>query len=152
MGYQARHWSLGIWGLGLGYFIAYTPYSALTKAASSGLWPGMTGPVSGLQMLPASALATVLGMFGFISAMGWWKYAGRRRSFGVEFPSPSWSTFLSGLCMATIMGTTTLAFTFKGVSIVFVLVLFRGGILIIAPLVDVLGRRHVHGSRGPPWP
>jgi protein-tyrosine-phosphatase len=44
--------------------------------------------------------------------------------------------------MATIMGTTTLAFTFGGLSIVVVLVLLRGGTLIIAPIVDrIVGRR-----------
>jgi protein-tyrosine-phosphatase len=44
--------------------------------------------------------------------------------------------------MATIMGTTTLAFTFAGLSIVLVLVLLRGGTLIIAPVVDhIVGRR-----------
>ena len=51
-------------------------------------------------------------------------------------------TFLSGVCMATIMGTTTLAFTFGGLSIVLVLVLLRGGTLSIAPIVDgIVGRR-----------
>lgn len=145
MGEQRRRWQLGIWGLGLGYFVSYTPYSGLTKAASSGKWPGLTGPVAGLEMLPASALATLLAMFGFISVMGWWKYPGRRRCGGRQLPLPSGGTFLSGLCMATIIGTTTLAFTFRGVSIVFMLVLFRGGILILAPLVDQLGRRRVRG-------
>ena len=44
--------------------------------------------------------------------------------------------------MATIMGTTTLAFTFGGLSIVLVLVLLRGGTLVIAPIVDrIVGRR-----------
>ena len=50
--------------------------------------------------------------------------------------------FLSGLGTAIIIGTTTLAFTFTGVSIIFALLLMRGGVLIIAPLVDLLiGRR-----------
>jgi protein-tyrosine-phosphatase len=141
---KTRRWSLGIWGLGLGYFIAYTPYSGLTKALSSGLWPGLTEPVSGLEMLPASVVATAVGMFGFITAMGWWKHAGRRKFLGWDLPFPGHYTFVSGLCMATIMGTTTLAFTFKGISIVFVLVLFRGGILIIAPIVDAMFKRKVH--------
>src|SRR5258705_8303587 len=52
-------------------------------------------------------------------------------------------TFLSGVCMATIMGTTTLAFTFGGLSIVLVLVLLRAGTLIIAPVVDAIVHRRV---------
>ncbi len=45
---------------------------------------------------------------------------------------------LSGLGTAIIIGTTTLAFTFTGVSILFALLLMRGGVLIIAPTVDLL--------------
>jgi protein-tyrosine-phosphatase len=137
-----RRYGLFIWALGLGYYLSYTPYSGLTKALSSGLLPGTHGPVFGPVLLPVSAIATVAGMFGFITVMGWWKYAGRREVLGVKIPFPRRLTFLSGVCLATIMGTTTLAFTFGGLSIVLVLVLLRGGTLIIAPIVDyIVGRR-----------
>ena len=138
---EKRKYSLGIWALGLGFYIFYTPYSGLTKALSNGLLP-TNGPVKGTVLLPLSAIATVVGMLGFITVMRWWKYAGRREFFGVQIPFPRRMTFLSGVCMATIMGTTTLAFTFGGLSIVLVLVLLRGGTLIIAPIVDhIVGRR-----------
>jgi protein-tyrosine-phosphatase len=137
-----RRYNLEIWGLGLGFYLFYTPYSGLTKALSNGLLPGTQGPVKGTILLPVSAIATAVGMLGFITVMKWWKYAGRRDFFGVSIPCPRPLTFLSGVCMATIMGTTTLAFTFGGLSIVLVLVLLRGGTLIIAPAVDRLfGRR-----------
>ena len=139
---EKRRYSLLIWGLGLGYYLSYTPYSGLTKALSSGLLPGTHGAVKGAVLLPVSAIATLAGMFGFITAMGWWKYAGRREFFGLRVPFPRRLTFLSGVCLAAIMGTTTLAFTFAGLSIVLVLVLLRGGTLIIAPIVDrIVGRR-----------
>jgi protein-tyrosine-phosphatase len=139
---EKRRYSLQIWALGLGFYIFYTPYSGLTKALSSGLLPGTNGLVKGTVLLPLSAIGTVIGMLGFITVMGWWKYAGRRNVFGVSIPCPRRLTFLSGVCMATIMGTTTLAFTFGGLSIVLVLVLLRGGTLIIAPIVDhIVGRR-----------
>ena len=137
---QKRRYALTIWALGLGYYISYTPYSGLTKALSSGLLTGR--PVDGPVLLPISAIATVAGMFGFITVMGWWKYAGRREFFGVQVPFPRRLTFFSGVCLATIMGTTTLAFTFGGLSIVLVLVFLRGGTLVIAPVVDrIVGRR-----------
>ena len=137
-----RRYSLLIWGLGLGYYLSYTPYSGLTKALSSGLLPGAHGAVSGPLLLPVSAIATVVGMFAFITLKGWWKYAGHHEFFGVSVPFPRRLTFLSGVCMATIMGTTTLAFTFGGLSIVLVLVLLRAGTLIIAPVIDrIVGRR-----------
>ena len=139
---QKRRYGLEIWALGLGFYLFYTPYSGLTKALSSGLLPGTHGPVKGTVLLPISAMATVIGTLGFITAKGWWKYAGRREFFGVQVPFPRRLTFLSGVCMATIMGTTTLAFTFGGLSIVLVLVLLRGGTLIVAPIVDkIVGRR-----------
>jgi protein-tyrosine-phosphatase len=75
--------------------------------------------------------------------MKWWKYAGHRELLGMSVPFPRRLTFLSGVCMATIMGTTTLAFAFEGVSIVLVLVLLRGGVLIIAPMVDAMVERRV---------
>jgi protein-tyrosine-phosphatase len=140
--HKKRRYNLEIWALGLGFYLFYTPYSGLTKALSNGLLSGTNGLVKGTVLLPISAIGTVIGMFGFITVMGWWKYAGRRRIFGLEVPFPRRLTFLSGVCMATIMGTTTLAFTFGGLSIVLVLVLLRGGTLIIAPLVDhIVGRR-----------
>src|SRR5256714_13940272 len=139
---KKRRYGLAIWALGLGYYFSYTPYSGLTKALANGLLPGTHGPVRGTVLLPVCAIATAVGMLGFITVMGWWKYAGHREFFGVSIPFPRRLTFLSGVCMAIIMGTTTLAFTFGGLSIVLVLVLLRGGTLIIAPVVDgIVGRR-----------
>jgi protein-tyrosine-phosphatase len=147
---RKRTYGLGIWGLGLGYYLFYTPYSGLTKALSKGLLTG--APVSGAVLLPASVVATVVCMLGFITAMKWWKYAGRREFFGVSVPFPRRETFLSAICMATVIGTTTLAFSFGGISIVLVLVLLRGGVLILAPLVDTIRQRRVRWfSWGAMW-
>lgn len=137
-----RKYSLGIWGLGLGYYITYTPYSGLTKALANGILPGV-GAIPGPILLPASVMATVAGLFCFITLKGWWKYAGHRKIFGLSIPFPRRLTFLSGVCTAVIIGTTTLAFAFGGLSIVLVLVLLRGGVLVIAPLVDAIFSRRV---------
>lgn len=50
----------------------------------------------------------------------------------------------SGLAFAVIIVTTTLAYSFVGVSIVFALLLMRGGVLVMSPLVDRLSKREVH--------
>ena len=55
---------------------------------------------------------------------------------------------MSGLCGATILTTTTLAYTISGVSIVFMMLLLRGGVLMIAPIVDAVSRRKV---KWPSW-
>ncbi len=119
------------------------PYSALTKALTDGALPGSHERVSGFWVLPATTLASLLGMFAFLSAMGWWRHAGRRTVLGRSLPCPTRWTFLSGLCTAAIIGTTTLAYTFKGASIVFMMLLMKGGVLIIAPAVDAVSRRKV---------
>lgn len=135
--------SWGIWGLALGYFLCYVPYSALTKAMSGGHLPGMTQGINGLELLPVSVLASAVGMFTFITARGWWRYAAQTELFGRRLPRPTRWTFLSGLATAAVVATTTLAYTFEGVSIVFMMLFLRGGMLIIAPIVDLAGGRAV---------
>lgn len=136
-----RAW--GIWAFAFGYFACYVPYSAMTKALTAGLLQGMSAPIPGLVVLPVTVLASLAGMFAFITAMGWWKYAGRRAVAGVSLPLPGPWTFLSGLCTAAVIATTTLAYTFQGISIVFMMLLMRGGVLVIAPVVDWTSRRRV---------
>ncbi len=132
-----------IWAFAFGYFAAYVPYSAMTKALSSGLFEGMNGGIPGFELLPLTGLSSLVGMFVFITAMKWWKFAGRRKVLGVEVPMPGPWTFASGVCTAVIIATTTLAYTFSGVSIVFMMLLMRGGVLAIAPIVDFLSKRKV---------
>ncbi len=130
-----------VWLFALGYFATYVPYSALTKAVSSGL--AGDGPVSGVELLPVTAVASLVGMFVFISAMGWWKYASSTRVGRWNVPHPTRTTLLSGICTSGVIATTTLAYTFDGVSIVFMMLLMRGGVLIIAPIVDATSGRKV---------
>jgi hypothetical protein len=129
-----------IWFFAFGYFACYAPYSAMTKALTKGWWPGMESGLTGFQLLPATVLSTTVGMIAFLTAMRWWRYAGRGPG---GLPWPGRWTFLSGLCTAGVIGTTTLAYTFDGVSIVFVMLLMRGGVLVLAPIVDAVSKRHV---------
>ncbi len=131
----------GIWGFALGYFAAYVPYSALTKGVSSGYFRGE--PVPGAVLLPVSALASLVGMFAFITAMRWWKFATPWEVGGMQVPRPSRYTLLSGIATAAVIATTTLAYTFDGISIVFMMLLMRGGVLVLAPVVDALSGRPI---------
>ncbi|MCI0488173.1 MAG: hypothetical protein L0229_16420 [Blastocatellia bacterium] len=138
-----RKYSLSIWLLAFGYFSFYIPYSSLIKAITEGSLSGASGSVSGLELLPSTVIATFIVMLLFITLMGWWKYAGRRTFFGLSIPFPSRVTFISGIGFAVIIATTTLAYSFNGVSIIFALLLLRGGVLIIAPTVDAVFKRRV---------
>jgi hypothetical protein len=133
---------ISIWWFAFGYFACYVPYSALTKGLSDGAIAGLPH-VAGPAILPVSNLASMVGMASFISAVGWWKHAGRARLARFSFPCPNRYTFVSGLATATVIATTTLAYTFHGVSIVLMMLLLRGGVLVLAPIVDLLSRRQV---------
>jgi hypothetical protein len=143
MNISKRQFSLRIWGLAAGYFGFYVPYCGLIRTITAGLWPGETEQVSGFELLPATIIATAMALPLFVTMMGWWPYAGRRQVFGLSIPCPSRWTVLSGLGTAIIIATTTLAFTFQGVSIILTLVLLRAGVLILAPIVDASFKRRV---------
>jgi hypothetical protein len=137
-----RRHKLGIWALTLGYFLFYIPYSGLSKAVTAGLLPGMH-PVPGPELLPAAGISTAITVLLFITVMGWWKNGRKRRVLGVSVIFPRLQTFVSGVGFAAIILTTTLAYSFSGVSIVLALVLMRSGVLIMSPLIDRIFRRRV---------
>jgi protein-tyrosine-phosphatase len=141
---RGRAASIGMFGLGAGYFAWYLPYSGTAKALSSGILPGLHHPIGGLVLLPAAALGTLLGMPIFLTLTGWWRYSRRRTVLGVSVPFPGRETAFSGFWTAFIVGTTTLNFTFPGASIVFMLVLMRIEQLIFSPATDLVRRRKIH--------
>lgn len=131
-----------IWWFAFGYFACYVPYSALVKAVSQGALPGIPEKLSSAETLPLMYVASVVSMYGVLSLLGWWRYAPQLQLGRVKLPYPSLTLLPAGLCTATITVTTTLAYTFTGVSIVFVMLLMWGGVLVLAPLVDLwTGRR-----------
>jgi hypothetical protein len=137
-----REHTLGIWALTLGYFLAYIPYSGFSKAITSGLLTeGRLVP--GPELLPSSLVSTAITILIFITVMGWWRYARKRRLLGVNVPFPRRQTLISGFSFATIIITTTLAYSFSGISIVLALVLMRVGVLTMSPLIDRIFHRRV---------
>ena len=121
-----------IWLFGLGYFIAYTPYAGLVKAMSAGKLPGLAG-IEGLTLLPSVLAGTIVTLPIFVLLLGWWRYA----------RVPTRAMIISGFGTSLIIATTTLAYAFHNISVLFALLLLRGGMLIIAPITDLLGRRRV---------
>lgn len=130
--------------LALGYFLAYIPYAILAKALSSGIVPGVEEPVGGLVLLPAAAIGQLLVMPIFLRISGWWRFAREQQVQRRRVLLPGRDTMLAGFFMAIVVGTTTLNFTFLGVSILFMLLLMRAGVLILSPIVDAARRRKVH--------
>jgi hypothetical protein len=135
-----------------GYFLSYIPYSMMTKMLSSGLFGGMDSKgFTGFEIQPVVVLASTIGMYSFITLAGWWKYATHSTIFGISVPRPQWFTFISGLCTSSQIITTTLAYTFEGISIVFAMLLMRGGVLVMAPVVDAVVRKRKRRIYWPSW-
>jgi len=137
-----REHGLGIWALTLGYFLSYIPYSGLSKGVTSGLLTGGR-PIPGAEVLASATISTAVTILLFITVMGWWRYGRKRWVFGLSVPFPRRQTFISGIGFAAIIITTTLAYSFSGVSIILALVLMRGGVLIISPIIDRVFHRRV---------
>ncbi len=131
-----------IWWFAFGYFAAYAPYGAITKALTSGELAA-SERLDGLSLLPLSIATSVVCMFTLLKVLGWFRYAHRTRIVGLDLPTPTRWTLLSGLATAAVVLTTTLAYTFANTSIVFMMLLMRGGVLAIAPVADFVGGRAV---------
>ena len=121
------------WAFALGYFAFYAPYSALIKIVTEGRLSDVPAGLSGLELLPVVLTGTIGSMLLFLTLAGWWRY--------MQKPSPA--LLASGIGTAIIIATTTVAYTFQGISILFALLLMRAGVLILAPLVDLALRRNV---------
>jgi protein-tyrosine-phosphatase len=143
---RARWNGMGMAGLAIAYFAFYAPYSALAKALSQGLVPGTGGSVAGLALLPVVALGTIAGMCLFLAGSGWWRLARQRRVLGAGLPWTGRETLAAAFWHALIIGTTTLNYSFAGVSILFMLLLMRGGVLILSPVIDTVRGRAVRRS------
>lgn len=142
----------GIAALCFGYFASYVPYSMMTKMITKGLCCGLNGKgLTGFQIQPIAVFASFTCMFTYITLAGWWKYVTRWKVFGLSIPRPTWFTFISGICLSGQIITTTLAYTFNGISIVFAMLLMRGGVLAMAPVVDLLVKKRKRHIYWPSW-
>lgn len=135
--------TLSIWWYAFGYFICYIPYSVLVKALSSQYIPWVKVPLTGNHLLPWSLIVSAIGMILFLWLTGIWNHASQFKIGSVSLPRPSLGPLLSGICTSAIIVTTTLAYTFEGISIVFAMLLMRGGVLLIAPIIDASSGRRV---------
>lgn len=117
-----------IWAFAFGYFAFYVPYSALVKFITAG-----ARQANGVGLLPISLMTTVAMLLVIVTMLGWWKHASK----------PSASVVVSGIGVALIISATTLAYTFAGISVILALLLMRGGVLIMAPIIDAVMSRRV---------
>jgi hypothetical protein len=131
----------------LGYLGCYVPYSALTKALTGGEIPLPVQP-SSLAVLPLTGLASMLSMFVVLGGLGAFSKVSRREVGGTSVPFPTLGPFVSGTMTALIIPTTTLAYTFDGVSVPLAMVWMRASVLAVAPVIDVLTGHRIRPLSG----
>jgi hypothetical protein len=130
-----------IWLHAIAYFACYVPYVGLTKLMSTGALAG-DARIAGAALLPISTLASGVGMVAYITWRGWWRNADQRAWRGRSWPVPDRVTAVSGLATAAVIATTTLSYSVTA-SVLSMMVLMRGGVLALAPLIDWLSRRPI---------
>lgn len=146
---------LAVFGIAVfcfGYFASYIPFSMMTKMLTKGLFEGQNGQgFSGFEIQPMVVLATVPCIFIYIGLAGWWKYGRQKKILGRSILWPRRVTLVSGTCTAGIIATTLIAYSFKGVSIVFAMLLMRGGVLAMAPMIDLIAVKRKRKIYWPSW-
>jgi hypothetical protein len=132
-----------LWLISLFYMASYVPYITITRLLATTPAAELQRPLTGMEILPASLILSAVWTYLFVWRAGWWRAAHTTHVMGLQLPRPTRWTALSGVGTALILFTVPLSFTFEGVSIPFMQLLMRGDLLLIAPLVDLLGRRKV---------
>jgi len=138
-----RTFTLGIWALALGYFVFYAPYAALVRITTMRAPLAFDGVTFRLGILLTAGLVTAIVMGLVVTGLSWWRYAPTRVIAGRPLPWPHRRTLGSGLATVAIIYTTTLMYTFSGVSILLAILLMRAGVLMLAPVVDHVFKRRV---------
>src|SRR5439155_8518008 len=83
----------------------------------------------------------------FLGLSGRWREMRARGVLGRHvLPVGGRETWAAGFFTALIIGTTTLNFTFTGASILLMLILMRGGVLVLSPVIDTIRRRRIASS------
>jgi hypothetical protein len=103
--------------LTLAYFLCYTAFAALTRS--------LADPLS---LLPTSVAAGSAVWLAYLLASGDWR---RHRLDG--------PAVTAGLAGAAILTASTVAYSLRGASILLPLLAMKGGVLLMAPILDRLG-------------
>jgi len=120
------------------YLVLWIPSIAMTRLVT------VKGGLTGLEILPVLTCLTTLAMWSFIALSGWSRAAHTVRLASFHIPVPTSWRLVSALAATLLALSTPLSFTFPGVSIPFIQLLMKAGVLLIAPAVDLASGRRVH--------
>ena len=119
--------------LSLGYFVFYVITGISVKYfLSSGM--------NDMEYLVYSTASSTLFATSIVLALRWYKLRSVRLITWGSFTFPSELLYIipSGVLTAVVIPTTTLLYSFKGVSVMVAMVIMRGSVIIIGRVVDAI--------------
>lgn len=121
-----------------GYFTFYVITGVAVKwfLSSSSGGPGLHGmEYLVYNTAGGTSLATMV-----VLILRWYRLdsLGKTKFLGIEMPVELPYIVASGLCTAVVVPTTTLLYSFKGISVMVAMVIMRGSVIIIGRVVDAI--------------
>ncbi len=121
-----------------GYFASYilTGYFVKHFLSRDPGFPGM----SGIQFLLYSTLISSFFCVSLVIIWKWYKFKSNNFTtvLGITMPKEFLYIIPSGVLTAVIIPTTTLLYTFKGVSVMVAMIIMRASVIIASRLVDTI--------------
>lgn len=150
IGKRLASWDIVFFSIGV--FCCYIPQYILTRMASKGLFASFEGMIfSSFEILPFYALGNIIANLLFFTFSGWWREIPFTKKFGLALPKIRWYIVVSGMCTIGQVFTAIWAYSFTGISIVFAALLMKGGVLCLAPIVDLLAKKRKRKIYWPSW-
>jgi hypothetical protein len=122
--------------LAMGYFGTYVITGSLVKFFLSSKGMGMTG----IEFLVYSTLISSLFCVSLVIYWKWYKFKSNNYTtfIGINMPKEFLYIIPSGVLTAIIIPTTTLLYTFDGVSVMAAMIIMRGSVIIVSRIVDTI--------------
>lgn len=122
----------------LGYFVFYVITGLSVKFFLSG-GPGRPA-LHGMEYLVYSTASSTLLATLVVIILRWYRLPSIRMvTWGkLTFPSEFLYIIPSGVCTAVVIPTTTLMYSFRGISVMMAMVIMRGAVIIIGRAVDAI--------------
>lgn len=138
--------------LSLGVMLTYVPVMTLTRMASQGLFPSHRGMMVGwFEIMPLYCIGIVALSVVFSFATGWNRFSRQVKVLGLSLPVPRWFVVLSSVMIIGQIITMQWIYAYGGISIVFASLLMKGGLFVVAPLVDLTIKARRRKIYWPSW-
>jgi hypothetical protein len=120
----------------IGYFVFYVITGVSVKYFLNGA-PGFPG-LHGMEFLVYSTAGGMGVSMFVVLILKWYRFESPNRTKIGPFDVPAEFLYIipSGVCTAVVVPTTTLLYSFDGISVMVAMVLMRGSVIVISRLVD----------------